>query len=321
MSASRSILVLLLVTAGAACSHGADPAPAPGSAAGSSAGTGNASAAAPKRDYWSLLAAAKVPTLVGPFAKLQLDPGLTIASAREQAPELFEKASHQLEWFEYSSDELGGQVFFVERMGQLDTDPDTWLLGRLRVVAPPDLEAKLTAAWGPPKKSTSGTFWYDPAHSLRADLHVEPLFEQGKLVLDLQGYTPLAKFIGDDPKLFGFEQGEAMVGAMNHDVERRFGRRVFDSDHLELWPTELDPDYAKVVFAEDLFGDDAAFRLEYVDIEFHDDAKNELQALLAKKFHVAKPRQDEDGLVYRATSPRVTLFGSELRIGKRESPN
>ena len=204
MTGSRRRLIFVVAVV-AAC-KGAHEAPRPGAHAAS-----GAPAAQATRDYWALLTAAKVPSLVGPFAALHLDPQLTVAEAQQQAPALFAKVSNALDWFEDRDAAFAGLTFYVERMGQIDTDPAQWLVGRLRVAAPPGLEQRLAAAWGPPRKTPDHAFWYDPAHGLRADLHQGRVGSASEPVLDLQGNTPLASFIGADSKQFGFEHGQPIV--------------------------------------------------------------------------------------------------------------
>jgi hypothetical protein len=273
----------------------------------------------PAGDYWTQLTATKTPTLVGPFARLTLSPKLSVGAAKGQAPELFAKVhTPDIDWFEYASDDYPGMVFYVQRKGQIDSEPDTWLVGRLRVVAPADLAGRLTAAWGTPTKAGDTLYWYDPSHGMRAELGTERMDSTTQLVLDLQGYTPLATFIGTDPNAFGFEEGRPVVGASGKELTRRFGRRIFDGSKIVLWPTELAADETDVRFAESGDPDDMPERIEGYTIQFPDAAVDGLKAALEKKLGAPKPdRQDAQTLVYGASGPRIALQGNELQVGKR----
>lgn len=266
----------------------------------------------PTKDFVAMLAAHPQPTLVGPFESLELVPLLTVPQAELRAPHLFrETRPHEIAGdFIFSSPAYPGIAFEVDRIGQIDTGPETWLVDTLRAKLPDDgADAKLTAAWGEPKTSGDAKIWLAPAQHLRVDL-------DGR-TLSFHGYTPLAEFIGSDPKLFGFENGEPILGATGADLQRRFGRRIMDYAKIRMWPLERGRDVV-LEFASSLeLGEDdlpsyvvKGYRIDLTE------SSEDVHALLEQK--LGKPKLDtrryEDMRTYRS-KPRITYDGVELVVG------
>jgi hypothetical protein len=270
-------------------------------------------AAAGPTDFVELLTAKKAPALVGPFAKLKLSPMLTIAQARTQAPELVDEKSigKSLDWFEYKGADITGAVLRVRRVGQIDSGPDTWLVGELRaVIKDPKLEDKLIAAWGAPRKTKKTATWLDPAAKIRCVLFAGSDFERapGAMVLDCGGYLPLADLIGTDKKLFGFEEGKPLIGMTQPALQKRYGRRLWDEGtRIKLWPTETSTTDTTIQFGSF----DAPTKVTYFRITMID--AKAAAPLLEAKF--GKPKETDAGQVYRAKAPKVTLDGNEIIVG------
>ncbi len=289
---------------------------------GASLGTGAAAGAAlpaaarapsASHDFVALLVAQHGPALVGPFAALELAPELTIGDARRRAPALFDPANvmKALDWFEYKGSDYPGVSLRTERFGQIDSDPDTWLVGRLRaVIGDSALEGKLTQAWGAPRKAGTRSLWFAPAAHLRCSLELADGRDAptDAMVLDCDRYLPLAELIGTDKVLFGFEGKVPVLGAQPGELARRFGRRMFDEGaRIMLPPTEL------ALRSTDVqIGDmEAPERVTFMIIKIDDPPA--AAALLQAKF--GAPREDANlGRVYRAR-PRVVLDSFGLTVG------
>ncbi len=263
-----------------------------------------------RTDFLALATASKAPALVGPFARVRLSPELTIHDAQGMAPVLFGDVNHNLDWFEYRHDAYPGAEFRVERVGQLDFEPDDWFVGRLRVVLPASgVRDRLTAAWGPPRVDGDDAYWFDPVAGLRAKLSSRALGDvapAGSLYLDYQGYVPLDRFLGDEHDRFAFEGASPLVGASLASVRARFGHRVFDDGtQLHLWPTEVGGptivDFGGLEASDPITG-------FTIDLPAAD-----ARPILARTF--GAPKSDDDGnLVYRK-KPRVALEGNTLAVG------
>lgn len=303
---------LLLIALLAACgSKETSQPPTPGS------GSATVVPVTPTKDFVALLTAHARPTLVGPFAPLTVATDSTIGEVRRIAPDLVvpQNVMKALDWFEYKADAYTDVSLRTERFGQIDTLPDTWLVGRLRAVflhGKPDLEATLTKAWGPPKKLGRRALWFDvPAH-LRCMLWSSDGRDTPKesLVLDCGRYVPLAELIGTDKTLFGFEDGQPLLGMTTRAVEKKWGRRVFDEGvNLLLPPTEL-AERATTV----RFGDfEAPETITWYTLSLSADQAT-IAGLLEAKF--GPPTQDDAiaGDIYRA-KPRVVFTGSQVTVG------
>lgn len=287
-----------------------------------STGTGSGSAsplprAADGKDFVALLTAHDRPALVGPFAVLPIASDLTIAEARRIAPALVDEANvmKALDWFEYRAESYAGVSLRTERFGQLDSMPDTWLVGRLRAVflgGRPDLEATLTKAWSAPIKVGRRAVWTDPAAHVRCMLWNSDGRDTPKdsLVLDCGRYVPLAELIGADKAQFGFEEGKPLLGMAMRDVKKRWGRRVFDEGlNILLPPTEL-AERATPIRTGDF---EAPSTVTYYVLSLSAD-QSTIERLLEAKF--GKPTQDPAiaGDLYRA-KPRVVFTGSNIVVG------
>jgi len=302
----------IVVFAAACGSKESSQPPAPGSGSA----TVRPPAAAGK-DFVALLTAHDRPALVGPFAALPIANDLTIAEARRIAPALVDDANvmKALDWFEYRAESYAGVSLRTERFGQLDTMPDTWLVGRLRAVflgGRPDLEGTLTKAWGAPIKVGRRAVWADPAAHVRCMLWNSDGRDTPKdsLVLDCGRYVPLAELIGADRALFGFEQGTPLLGMSMRDVKKRWGRRVFDDGlNILLPPTEL-AERATAIRTADF---EAPATITYYVLSLSADQPT-IEKLLEAKF--GKPTQDPAvaGDIYRA-KPRVVFTGSNIVVG------
>jgi len=302
----RLLVIVLLV----ACSSRSEK-PAPGS------GSAPPVAQPAGKDFVALLTAHAKPTLVGPFAPLAVSKDLTIGNARRIAPDLVDPANvmKALDWFEYKAADYGDVSLRTERFGQIDSDPDTWLVGRLRAVflhGKPDLEAILTKAWGTPTKLGRRALWFDPPAHVRCMLWSSDGRNTPKesLVLDCDRYLPLAELIGTDKTLFGFEEGKPLLGMKMGAVKQRWGRRVFDDGvNIMLPPTEMS-ERATTIRTGDF---EAPAVVTYYTLSLSADQKT-IEDLLVAKF--GKPTQDEAiaGDIYRKT-PRVVFTGSEITVG------
>lgn len=316
----RFALIVLVLTACGSRESSQPP------AVGSGSGTAAAIVTAPAgKDFVALLTARRGPALVGPFAALPIAQDLTISAARRLAPELVVEANvmKALDWFEYRAETYAGVSLRTERFGQTDSDPDAWLVGRLRAVflgGRPDLEATLTAAWGAPKKVGRRAVWVDPPAHVRCMLWNSDGRDTPKdsLVLDCGRYLPLAELIGTDKVmekvmekvLFGFEEGTPLLGAPMSEVKKRWGRRVFDGGlTILLPPTEL-AERATSIRTADF---EAPATVTYYTLSLSADQKT-IEDLLVAKF--GKPTQDDAvaGDIYRA-KPRVVFTGSNVVVG------
>lgn len=303
----------------AACGSKESSEVGPGSATGSGArpGSGSAAPVSSGKDFVVLLVASPRPALVGPFAPLPIARDITIGEAARIAPELVAPGNvmKALDWFEYKADPYAGVSLRTERFGQLDSDPETWLVGRLRAVflgGKPDLEATLTKAWGKPIKVGRRAVWVDPGTHVRCMLWSSDGRDTPKdsLVLDCGRYLPLAELIGTDKVLFGFEQGTPLLGMPMTAVKKRWGRRVFDDGaSILLPPTEL-AERATQIRTGDF---EAPAVVSYYTLSISADQPT-IEKLLEAKF--GKPKQDPAiaGDIYRQ-KPRVVLTGSEITVG------
>ncbi len=301
----RLLLIALLVACG---SKEPSQPPSPGS---------GSAVIAPTKDFVALLTAHDKPALVGPFAPLTVSTDMTIADARRIAPELVvpEHAMKALDWFEYTAEAYTDVSLRTERFGQLDTDPDTWLVGRLRAVflhGKPDLEATLTKAWGAPRKLGRRALWFDPPAHLRCMLWNSDGRDTPKdsLVLDCGRYVPLVELMGTDKTLFGFEEGQPLLGMTTRAVQQKWGRRVFDEGVMILLPpTELAERATTVVFGDF----EAPDKISWYTLKLSAEQAT-IAALLEAKF--GKPKQDDAiaGDIYRA-KPRVVFTGSQVTVG------
>jgi hypothetical protein len=298
---------LLIVLACACGSKESSQPPAAGS--GSAAG----------KDFVALLTAHAKPTLVGPFAKLTVSTDMTIGDARRIAPDLLVETNviEGLDWYAYTAEAYEGVSVRTERFGQIDSPPDTWLVGRLRAVflhGKPDLEATLAKAWGAPRKLGRRALWFDaPAH-LRCMLWNSDGRDTPKdsLVLDCGRYVPLAELIGTDKALFGFEDGQPLLGMTKAAVQKRWGRRAFEEGRvIMLPPTEL-AERATTILTGDYVVPET---ITWYTLSLSAD-QNTIAALLDAKF--GKPAQDPQlpGDVYR-TKPRIVFMGSQVTVGTK----
>jgi hypothetical protein len=305
------------------CGKDKPAAPVAGSGAGTGAAVGSGSAVdsaavlpAAGKDFVALLTAQTKPALVGPFAKLQLASDLTIAAARAQAPDLVVDANvmNALDWYEYKAETYAGVSLRTERVGQLDSLPETWLVGRLRaVIGDLGIQDKLTRAWGTPKVYGKRAHWYDPAAKLRCVLQPSDGRDTptGTMVLDCDGYTPLAEMIGTDKTLFGFEEGTPILGMPLAAVKARWGRRVFEEgSQIMLRPTEL----AERVTRLQIGDKEPPEKVTWFTLSLSADQPT-IEKLLEAKF--GKPHEDDkiNGKIYRAKAPRVVFTGSEITVG------
>jgi len=261
--------------------------------------------ASPPADFVALATAGKQPALVGPFAAVRLTPDLTIRDARKAAPALFVRAADS-RWFEATDDRFPGLRFQVERLGQIDDDPEDWSVGTLQVLLPEaGLRERLTAAWGPPR-GAGAPCWFDPDAGLRACLRAGK--DGARLTFD--GYVPLARLLGDGRERFGFEGDRPLIGATQAEIHRRFPHRVHeDGDQLWLWPVELGTDRTVVHLGDVL---DTPEPIRGFSIELPSGQVDEATALLAQK--LGKPVETDDGLVF-AKRPRVVLVGDVIDVG------
>lgn len=209
------------------------------------------------KDFVAELLAHDRPTLVGPFAKLELSADLTIREARRTAPELVNElhVMSNLGWFEYKGADYPGVSLRTSRFGHLDHEPSSWFVGTLRaVIDDAELATKLREAWGEPVERGTRAYWFDPAAHLRCILSPGEDEElRGRQVLDCGDYLPLAELIGTDKQLFGFEGRVSVLGMPSHGLRKRWGVRVFDDYgvNLMLPPTEFGHTYTLVWFDED----------------------------------------------------------------------
>lgn len=307
-------MVMVLI---AACGNSRGDASASGDT--DSAASGTPPASVQSKDFLKLLVAQPRPTLVGPWAPLKLTPELTISQARRQAPDLVQQnnAMHALEWFEYKGRDYPGVSLRLERVGQIDCEPDDWTIGRLRAVLT-DLTAKdkLTKAWGPPLVTGERATWFDPPSHLRCSLatptstsRVEDAPPNAQII-DCMYYTPLAELIGTSAEHFGFEGDAPILGATQRKLKGRFGCRDRDEGiRIQLPPTELAEEYTSIVLTDEL---DAPDKVTYWKMTLPGDA-TALPKLLEAKF--GKPKTADLDLIYRAKAARVVLRGSELIVG------
>ena len=310
----RFVLIGMLVACG-----GKETSQAPEVGSGSGSGSAAIAPVAPKpgKDFVALLTAHAKPTLVGPFAPLTVSSDLTISEARRIAPDLVLEANvmKALDWFEYKAEAYTDVSLRTERFGQLDSLPDTWLVGRLRAVffhGKPDLEAQLTKAWGTPKKLGRRAVWFDPPAHLRCMLWNSDGRDtpSDSLVLDCGRYMPIAELVGTDKTLFGFEEGKPLLGMTTRAVQARWGRRVFDAGVMILLPpTEL-AERATTVRTGDY---EAPDKVTWYTLSLSADQATIAQLLEAK---FGKPKQDDNiaGDIYRA-KPRVVFTGSQITVG------
>ncbi len=314
----RGMRLLPIVLLAACGSKETSHTPTPGS--GSAVGSAVAAPVAPRSpsaDFVALLTAHAKPTLVGPFAALTVSTDLTIGEARRIAPDLVvpENVMKDLDWFEYKTESYTDVSLRTERFGQIDSPPDTWLVGRLRAVflhGRADLEAALTKAWGAPRKLGRRALWFDAPMHLRCMLWNSDGRDTPKdsLVLDCGRYMPLVELIGTDKALFGFEQGQPLLGMTTRAVLKRWGRRVFNEGAtIMLPPTEL-AERATTIRTGDF---EAPEKVTWYTLSLSAD-QSTIAALLDAKF--GKPTQDDAvaGDIYRAR-PRVVFTGSEVTVG------
>ncbi len=308
----RFLLIVMLVACG-----GKETSQAPAMGSGSGSAVIAPVAPNPSKDFVALLTAHTKPTLVGPFAPLTVSSDLTIGEARRIAPDLVVEANvmKALDWFEYKAEAYTDVSLRTERFGQIDSLPDTWLVGRLRAVflhGKPDLEATLTKAWGAPRKLGRRAVWFDPPAHLRCMLWNSDGRDtpSDSVVLDCGRYMPIAELVGTDKTLFGFEEGKPLLGMTTRAVQARWGRRVFDEGVMILLPpTEL-AERATTIRTGDY---EAPDKVTWYTLSLSADQAT-IAALLGAKF--GKPKQDDNiaGDIYRA-KPRVVFTGSQITVG------
>jgi hypothetical protein len=265
----------------------------------------------PAKDFVGMLAAKPEPSLVGPFEGLELSPFLTVPQAELRAPHLFRttRPDEIAGDFLFSSPAYPGIAFEVDRMGQIDSGPETWLVDVLRAKLPDDTAAaKLTAAWGEPSTAGDTKIWLAPALHLRADL-------EGR-TLSFRRYMPLTEFIGVDRDRFGFEGGAPILGATGADLQRRFGRRIFDYSRILLDPLERGR-HVLLEFAWPLaLGEDdlPTYVVPGYALEL-DAPSEEVHALLAARLGKPTPDPKDASILVYKKRPRITYDGVELVVG------
>jgi hypothetical protein len=268
------------------------------------------------KDILTELTAKPHPSLVGPFAALALDPKLTVGAARRTAPQLFTsmRKGALTGPYVHTSPEFPGVDFEIELLGQIDSELDAWLVESLRISLPKaGVLDRLMTAWGEPTTRNGSHTWLAPDLHLRADLPERT--DGDRTTLTLQIYTPLADFIGSDPKLFGFEAGAPILGATGAELLRRFGRRIVDYNTVVLPPLEQGPEL-RLSFADPLeLGEDDL--PEHVvtgwAVDVYDDR---MHAALEKKLGKPTPDPEHDVVKIYAKKPRITFDGDTLVVGE-----
>jgi len=255
------------------------------------------------------LAAAKQPTLVGPFKGIQLSETLV---SKDVDGELCRQRATIAAWCELKS---GSVTFRVERL-PTDGKEGDFPVERLRITLPgAGVRDRLVAAWGPPTKNEDHEYWFAPSAHLRVGLHpaAMPGDPKDAVDLDFEGFWPLDEFLGPDTNLFGFEHGTPVLGARPSELRARYKARL-DGSVISLWPIDsaTKPTKIKLGATHDGFDDDdlTTPRSYIVQLTGTDEA---VAAAMTRKF--GKGQEASGATVYRAT-PRIAISGCcALEVG------
>jgi hypothetical protein len=222
-----------------------------------------------------------------------------------------------------------------------DFDKDSKKLTRVYFNLPKAEAIKLmTAQWGEPKKATEYDkeilWWFNPEAELRASL--ADSFTEGEAHIEFTSYWPTVKFLGEGPEL-AFQKDAPLLGLTVADLEAKYGPWIKKesaeeaaksqedikkfageeagalmgkptaSIDLEYPPTEWGKYWTPVHF---MWTDDGKIDRVWFGIDFepHPAAKDEIMALLKKKW--GEPKEEED------LGDKVFVFSEEPFIKVEE---
>jgi hypothetical protein len=260
-----------------------------------------------KKEISTLFTGDKV-TLPAPFGGLKL--GMTLDEGKAAAPGMADDGDIKTEEYE--------DVWF-----KADFDDDTKKLSRVYFNLPKAEAVKLmTAQWGEPKKATEYDkemlWWFNPEAELRVS--IGDSFTDGEAHVEFTHYQPVAKFLGEGPEI-EFQKAAPLLGLTIADLDSKYGawikktteeeaaQRKADIEKfagaeagaamgkptadvdLEYPPTEWGKYWTPVHF---MWSDDGKINRVWfaIDYEAHPEARDEIMALLKKKW--GEPKEEDE---------------------------
>ena len=172
--------------------------------------------------------------------------------------------------------------------------------------------AAIEQAWGPSKKikelSREHSWWFDADKGIRVKAEVH----DARVELEYGRYLPLSRLFGEDGKVaWGFET-TPILGAAVTDLQTAYPRLKVAADAgtatLDLPPTDYEGNTAMTRLLMFIDKDKGTVRSFSFDLSYEEypPAKDEMLALLAKKFGDPKPTKDGRKSQYHS-APSVML--------------
>jgi hypothetical protein len=222
------------------------------------------------------------PTLTGKFSELRF--GMPEVQALDMALPIYRMAREGESPWEHT--EL--YIEFADRVG----------LRRVSLDFPDDgtAQATLKAAWKAPIKTVlHGYFWFNEENHTRAWLTNDSVDEAA---LHLDGYLPIAEFIGDKKGTFGFETIDIM-SSRPAALRKAFGEQ-YEQDgpfaSLVMLPTTYDLNLTNILVTYD---EGKCIGVSFsIGTQASEDAYATIRGLLDKKFGEPKSDYDSDILTY-----------------------